>query len=128
MHKVRAPVDLQKCAKTYQNEWFGAFSGDPFVGTNLSEERSHAAWRSFCIFAERSRTCFLRSRTCLDSVGLIWWVWAGPSGSGLSGSCLSRPGVLDPLCLDAVNPEDGAFGFEAPQVLSMCLDLTGSSC
>ena len=50
VHKVGAPVELQKCSKTFKNKWFGAFLGDPSWGTNLGEMRSHAAWHSFLVF------------------------------------------------------------------------------
>ena len=53
-HKVGAPVELQKCSKTFYNKWFGVFSEDPFWVTSLGEERSPAAWRSFSGFPKRS--------------------------------------------------------------------------
>ena len=79
-------------------------------------------WRSICIRLAPSGGSEL---ICLDRS-----VWTGLSGSGLpgsgllvsgvSGSCLSGSGVLDPLCLDAVAPEGGAFGFVASQVYRLC--------
>ena len=74
----------------------------------LSEgSRSHAACRSF----------FIRAAQCGGS-GLV------RLGSGLSGPCLSASCVLGRLCLDAVAPMGGAFGFVAPHVdgLSLVLD------
>ena len=64
----------------------------------FAPECSHGAWRSF--WAQRIRG--------LSGSGL--------SGSGLSGSGLSGSGVLNPVCLDAVAPEDKAFGFVSAQV------------
>ena len=64
VHKVGAPVELQKASNTFQNQWFEAFSGDPFWGTNLSEKRSHAAWRSFSVFPKRSHAAWRSFSAC----------------------------------------------------------------